>query len=100
MSGVVDDVRTLLAKHGALTLQNVLEIEECVLKSYLEQREKQIKESCSNDSDESSEEAISVESDSEGDYIDKEGNIYNVNSKQLIGKKDLKTKEKVMYNVL
>ncbi len=88
--------RLLKSSKSKLTRQDVLEIVQCVTTVYLDQRERDL----GADNIDSDEDAVSVESDSEGDYIDKEGNIYDVETKVLIGKKDLKTKEKTMYNVL
>lgn len=95
-SALIKDINALVSANK-LSLQDVIEINECVLKMYISQREKEIREHCSDDS---GGDAISVDSDSEGDYIDKNGNIYDISSKELIGKKDLKTKEKTMYNVV
>ena len=41
---------------------------------------------------------ISVEQDKEGDYVDKEGNIYDIETSEIIGKKDLKTGKKTFTN--
>ena len=97
MSSLIAQFESLI-KDVQLTRQNVLELTECILNVYLDQQQrKNASESDNNDNDE---EYISVCSDSEGDCIDKEGYIYDTKSHIRIGKKDLKTKEKEMYNIV
>ncbi len=93
MSSIVTQLESLI-KTVKLTQQDVLELTECVIHQYLDQQRKEINPSEDNENE------ISVESDSEGDYIDKEGYIYDTKSHIRIGKKNLKTKEKVMYNIV
>ena len=96
MNTLADRVEILLKQH-TLTKQDFMEITERVLQIYIDQREKEILQEGQISSDD---EAVSVQSDSEGDYIDKKGNIYDVKSKLLIGKKDLNTKKKQMFNLV
>lgn len=82
-----------------LTRQDVLELTECVIQEYLDQQH--AGNSLDKDQyDQQDEHVISVSCDSEGDYIDEEGYIYDIKSRIRIGQKDLKTKEKTMFNVI
>jgi len=96
MSSLISQLESII-KPVQLTQQDVLELTECIIHEYLDQQRKHIHP---DEEEEENEQAISVESDSEGDYIDKEGYIYDTKNRIRIGKKDLKTKEKVMYNVV
>ena len=85
-----------LIKSVTLTRQDVLELTECIIQEYLSQQLSNI----GNEEDEENEQEISVHYDSEGDYIDKDGYIYNLKTHIRIGQKDLKTKKKIMFNVV
>lgn len=89
MTTLSNEIENLL-KEKILTKQDVLEMTERIIQIYLNQQEDFHK----ND------EEISVESDSEGDYIDNKGNIYDIQTKNLIGKKNMQTKKKQMFNVV
>lgn len=90
MGSLADKIDILLHQH-TLTRQDVIEINERIIQAYLDQTEREMG---------SDDDAVSVHSDSEGDHIDFEGNIYDENTEILIGKKNLKTKKKKMFNVV
>lgn len=85
-----------LVKSVTLTRQDVLELTECIIQEYLTQQQSEL----GSEEDEENERQISVECDDDGDYIDKEGYIYDIKTHIRIGQKDLKTKEKTMFNVI
>jgi hypothetical protein len=78
-----------------LSLQDVIEINEMLIQTY----DTQLRESLKTEQEED-EEHISVENDSDGDCVDKEGFIYDTTKRTRIGQKDRKTKVKTMYQVV
>lgn len=96
MSSLVSQLQSIIS-NTPLTQQDVLELTECVILEYLTQQRKLMNPDEEQDEDDK---VISVEDDSDGDCIDKEGYIYDKKSHIRIGQKNLKTKEKVMYNIV
>ena len=89
---IVNNLRGLL-KSVTLSKQDVLELTECIIQEYIEQQENN-NEYCDP------EQTVKVHKDDDGDIVDDEGFIYDQKLNIRIGEKDLKTKEKIMYNVV
>ena len=51
-------------------------------------------------SEESEKIAVKLSRDADGDMVDQEGNIWSLNDQKIIGKKDLRTKQKVWYKTV
>jgi hypothetical protein len=96
MSSIVTQLESLL-KSVTLSRQDVLELTECVIQEYLNQQEKEMGVHSEDDDEE---QLIDVHLDEDGDYVDEEGYIYDEKTHIRIGQKDLKTKEKTMFNVV
>lgn len=103
MSTLLSQLESLLKNSPKLTRQDVLEMTECILQEYLNQQmhihTTPLTPTSKNDESTNSEK-VKVEKDKDGDYIDKDGYIYNIDSGIRIGEKDLKTQQKTMYNIV
>ena len=84
-----------IIKNVKLTRQDVLELTECILQEYIDQ---QLIEHGEREDDD--EQKVDVKQDDDGDFIDKDGYIYDIKTHIRIGQKDLQTKEKVMYSIV
>jgi hypothetical protein len=81
-----------------LKLRDVLEIQEYLTKTYIEQTlQQQLQNNDDSEGNGDGEGGLSVEADKDGDYIDKDGFVYDISSNERIGHKDPQSGEKTWF---
>ena len=92
MSHLVEHLKEYIhSTKTELQIRDVLEINEYVLRTFLEQKSIQQKV-------DSNLPTVEIKQDNEGDYVDKEGFIYDIKTQCRIGEK--KGTEKIIYKVI
>ena len=92
MSHLVEHLKEFIhSTKTELQIRDVLEINEYVLRTFLEQKSIQQKV-------DSNLPTVEIKQDNDGDYVDKEGFIYEIQTQCIIGEK--KGTEKIIYKVI
>lgn len=92
MSHLVEHLKEFIhSTKTELQIRDVLEINEYVLRTFLEQKSIQQKV-------DSNLPTVEIKQDNDGDYVDKEGFIYDIQTQCRIGEK--KGTEKIIYKVI